>query len=110
MANILDSLQGTSRYPFPQQTLIDTAVGRGLDPNAEVTTEILSSRSYRLAEADLLMWLSVSPNVVQGEQHYAWNTEQRKYLRDRANDIYNAEDDPENPSTKINYGYKGCRL
>ncbi len=110
MATILDSLQGTSRYPFPQQTLIDTAVGRGLDPNAEVTTEILSSRSYRLAEADLLMWLSVSPNVVQGEQHYAWNTEQRQYLRDRAMFIYNAEKDTENPTDKVDYGYKGCRL
>lgn len=109
MATITESLKGINAYPIPLRAILDAAVGRGLDPNAESDQTTLMSKEYRLAEADLFLWLSVSPNVVQGGQNYSWNTEQRKYLRDRANGIYSEfEDDSRRP--KSMYGYKGSVL
>lgn len=109
MATILESLKSVSAYPVPLRTLIDTGESRGLSLTAEATQEDLRGKNYNLAVADLLLWLSLAPNVSQGGQSYSFSEEQRQRLRNRANSIYDlfGEDSPLDEPT---YGYKGSRL
>lgn len=108
MATLLSSLQAINAYPVPQSFFEATAASRGLDLKAEITQEALNSKAYRLARADVLMWLSEAPNVSQGGQSYTFDEDQRRKFSNKALEIYDelAEDN----SPKTNYGYKGSRL
>lgn len=111
MPTFLDALKSVSSYPIPMRTLEEVALRRGVDIQREVFSSILRSTSYRLATADLLMWLSVAPNVSQGGQTYSFTDEQRQQFVKRANAIYNdLEDSHGEAENKAVYGYKGTRL
>lgn len=107
---ILDSLKAISAYPIPLRTLDDVAERRGLRLMADATQEMLTMSSYNLAKADLLLWLSLAPNVSQGGQSYSFSEDQREKMRSDAYGLYGeyAEDEADKPKTI--YGYKGSRL
>ena len=65
MATVLESLKGINAYPIPLRTLVDAAEYRGLDMTVEVSQEIMQTAKYKLAQADLLLWLSLAPDVTQ---------------------------------------------
>lgn len=109
MATVLDSLRSVNAYPIPLRTLVETAESRGLSPSEEATQEVLQSSDYRLATADLMLWLSLAPDVSQGGISYSFTDEQRKLLRMSANNIYK-ELDKEVAEMKSIFGYKGERL
>ncbi len=109
MSTILDALKGINAYPIPLRTLDDVAASRGLYLLEEATYDELSSRKFRLAKADLLLWLSYAPDISQGGQSYSFTDEQRADLRSRAKGIYE-ELKEDNYIPKSNYGYKGSRL
>lgn len=109
MATVLDSLKSINAYPIPLRTLSDTAVCRGLDLTKEATQELMQTADYNLAKADLLLWLSLAPDVSQGGQNYSFTDEQRVQLRNRANALY-GKFEGENGKKKTIYGYKGSRL
>lgn len=104
----LDALKGINSYPIPLRTLNEVAERRGLDLDETATIEMIQSRGYNLAYADLLMWLSFAPQVTQGGQSYSFTDDQRMRMRNRASDIY--EDYEESNTGKGRYGYKGSRL
>lgn len=104
----LDALKGINSYPIPLRTLNEVAERRGLDLDETATIEMIQSRGYNLAYADLLMWLSFAPQVTQGGQSYSFTDDQRMQMRNRASDIY--EDYGESNTGKARYGYKGSRL
>lgn len=109
MATVLDSLLTVSAYPIPLRTVVGAAESRGLDPTAEATQEVMLSEGYKLAKADILMWLSLAPDVAQGGQSYSFSVDQRVQLRNRANALY-GECADETDKPKPTYGYKGNRL
>lgn len=109
MVTVLDSLLSVSAYPVPLRTLVGAAESRGLDASAEATQEVMLSDKYKLAEADVLMWLSLAPDVSQGGQSYSFSDAQRVQLRNRANALY-GECADETDKPKPTYGYKGNRL
>ena len=109
MAAVLDSLKSINAYPIPLRTISDTAVCRGLDLTAEATQELMQSAGYNLAKADLLLWLSLAPDISQGGQDYSFTDGQRVQLRNQANALYK-EFEGENGKKKTIYGYKGSRL
>lgn len=109
MATVLDSLLSVSAYPIPLRTLVDAAEGRGLDTSTEVTPEVFSSSLFKLAKADVLLWLSLAPDVSQGGQSYSFSDEQRVQFRNQANALY-GECEEETNKPKPIYGYKGSRL
>ena len=77
----------------------------------DATAEVLKGKEYNLAVADLLMWLSIAPDVSQGGQSYSFTDEQRRQFRNRAGSLYDdfgAGD--EAGTSKPIYGYKGSRL
>lgn len=109
MSTVLEALKAVSAYPVPLRTLVETAEQRGLTLSVEATKEVLSGRDYRLAYADLLLWLSIAPNITQGGQSFSFTDEQRQQLRNQAQALYD-ELDEESAAAKTIYGYKGSRL
>lgn len=111
METVLEALKGVNAYPVPLRTLKSIADKRGLSLTTEATREIQKSKEYNLAVADLLLWLSIAPDISQGGQSYSFTDEQRREFRNRANSLYDdfgASDEPGTP--KSIYGYKGSRL
>ena len=108
MATLLSSLRAINAYPVPQSFFETSAASRGLDLNAKITQEALKSREYRLAYADVIMWLSKAPNVSQGGQSYTFDDDQRRDFRNEALAIYDELGEDNAPKTI--YGYKGSRL
>lgn len=110
MANTnLDALKSVNAYPIPLRTLVETAERRNLSLTAEASQESLQSKEYRLAKADLLLWLSLAPNITQGGQSYSFTDEQRKRMRNEAQAIVE-QLDPVSNAGCVTFGYKGDRL
>lgn len=105
----LDALKSINAYPIPMRTLVETAERRGVELMEAATQEGLKSKPHRLAKADLLLWLSLAPNITQGGQTYSFTDEQRKRMRQEAQGIYD-ELEPEANTGCVSYGYKGDRL
>lgn len=109
MAAVIEALKSVSAYPIPLRTLIETAERRGVQLTDEATQEVLTGKAYRLALADLYLWLYLAPDVSQGGQSYSFTDEQRKSFRSQATAIYN-EMQETTASAQPVYGYKGSRL
>lgn len=109
MKTILESLKGVNAYPVPLRTLVEIAERRGLSLTSEATQAALRGKDYKLATADLLLWLSLAPNISQGGQSYSFTDEQRQQFRNRANALFD-EFGEETSSVQPTYGYKGSRL
>lgn len=109
METILESLKGVNAYPVPLRTLVEIAERRGLSLTSEATQADLRGKDYKLATADLLLWLSLAPNISQGGQSYSFTDEQRQQFRNRANALF-GEFGEETSSVQPTYGYKGSRL
>lgn len=110
MATIEDALKGINAYPIPQRTIIEIALRRGCGLSDEMTRENLTARPFNLAKADVLIWLSLAPNITQGGISYSFTDEQRTKFRNQANDLYSVFDDDEQGAPKPIYGYKGSKL
>lgn len=107
---VLEALKGVNAYPVPMRTLAETAERRGVDLTAEATREVLLGKPYKLVTADLLLWLSLAPNVSQGGQSYSFSDEQRTKLRNQAKALFDECGDETSAAAKPVYGYKGSRL
>lgn len=105
----LAALKSINAYPIPLRTLSETAERRGVALMDSATQDTLTSNAFRLAKADLLLWLSYAPNITQGGQSYSFTDEQRKEFRHEAQAIYN-ELEPQANAGRVTYGYKGGRL
>jgi hypothetical protein len=105
---ILDALKGISAYPVPATTLNKISATRLINLSDDLTHEGVTSGNYRLAEADLMLWLSKAPNISQGGQSYTIGDNQREQLRSAANAVYQ-ELEPSSVSG-VTYGYKGNRI
>lgn len=110
MATVLEALKGVNAYPIPLRTLVETAEGRGVSLTDEATQEAMKGKAFNLAVADLLLWLSLAPNVTQGGQSYSFTDEQRTQFRNRANALFEEFGEDEAGTPKPIYGYKGSRL
>lgn len=109
MATVLETLKGISAYPVPLRTLLEVSEGRGIVLLAEMTHEIREGKAYKLAKADLLLWLALAPNITQGGQSFSFTDEQRQQFRNKAKALYD-ECGEVSAATKPIYGYKGSRL
>lgn len=105
----LDALKSVNAYPIPLRTFVETAERRNISLTADATQEGLQSKNFRLAIADLLLWLSLAPNISQGGQSFSFTDEQRKDFKRQATSIYD-EYGETTSATGVKYGYKGDRL
>ena len=110
MAKVIESLKGVSAYPIPMNEIMGACQRRYLSYYDEATKDILDSKAFNLVKADLLLWLSIAPNISQGGQSYSFSDQQRKDLRNQAQALY-AEFEPDGSAVQRPvYGYKGSRL
>lgn len=87
-------LRSLTRYPVPNATIAEIMARRG--------------EAKELGRADLLVWLSVQPNISQGGQSYSFTEEERKTMRAEARAIYKQSGDERlELVTEGQYGYKG---
>lgn len=107
MATVLETLKAINAYPIPSSTLTRVATARGLDLAATATKEGMRGGEYRLATADLLLWLADAPNIAQGGQNYSFSEDQRERFRSEGQAIL---DELEPDAKHTRYGYKGSRL
>lgn len=105
----LDALKSVNAYPIPLRALMETAERRNISLATETSQESLQGKDFLLAKADLLLWLSVAPNISQGGQSFSFTDEQRKDFKRQACAIYNVYE-PMASAGYVTYGYKGDRL
>lgn len=105
----LEALKSVNAYPIPLRTLVETAERRNISLTADATQGELQSKDFRLAKADLLLWLSLAPNISQGGQSFSFTDEQRKDFKRQAQAIY-GELEPTSNAGCVTFGYKGDRL
>lgn len=106
---IKQSLKAINGYPIPHYTLQDITEFRGLNLDSEMNIDIRKQVSFRLAQSDVLIWLSKAPNVSQAGISYTFTDEDRKRLRAEAEAI--SEDcGIETLPSSVVYGYKGENL
>lgn len=110
MATTLEALKGITAYPIPSRTLDSVAARRGCELSEEATAEVLQGSSFNLAKADLLLWLSLAPNISQGGQNYSFSEEQRMQFRNQANGLLKEFGADDGTAAKPVFGYKGSRL
>jgi len=104
---VLQSLKSASAYPVPESALRDMAEARGLDPDGAADMGVRSRPGFRLAAADVLLWLSRAPNVTQAGVSYAFTDGDRLNFRRRASAVYR---DCGEALPGATYGYKGERI
>lgn len=110
-ASVLENLKSVSMYPIPIRTLNETIERRGLRQEEEATQEVMRGAKYNLALADILIWLSLAPDISQGGQSFSFTDEQRIQFRNRANKLKQQyQSAAEAALDKPTYGYKGSRL
>ena len=106
-----EAFRSINAYPIPDRTIQEVCERRGLDPCSEAGVSVLDGADFRLAKADLLLWLSYAPNVSQGGQSYSFSDEQREQMRGQASGLYkDFGEDGQTDKVYTRYGYKGNRL
>lgn len=105
----LEALKSINAYPIPLRTIVEVSERRNVPLTVEATPENLTSKEFRLAKADLLLWLSLAPNISQGGQSFSFTDEQRKDFKRHAQAIY-GELEPTSNAGCVTFGYKGDRL
>ncbi len=100
---ILEAIKSSTVYPVPVVNIEKMCIDRGLDKDMEYTQEIGSSQSYRLATADLYLFLYASNSITEQEVKISVNEKDR--YKDLANAIYGEYDDPK--YTGLTYGFIG---
>lgn len=106
---ILEALKGINPYPIPFRTLSEVADRRDIDLTGEADKLATAGRTYRLAIADLFLWLAFAPDITQGGQSYSFTDAQRTEFKNKAYAVYDELKDS-SASTKTIYGYKGSKL
>lgn len=105
METILKSLSTISNYPIPSAALAECALGAGLDPDAEVDTEVRQSKAYKAARANVYFYLATAPNISQGGVNFSFDTQTREQFRNIANKLQAEANETANGSGY--YGYQG---
>lgn len=95
MKTVRQALRDEIHYPMPKGFVENKLIERGLDGNAQYTTEIFRSNSYRGALADCLCSLIHAVNFSESDKSVGNLTdEQRRQLLKRANALYEEIGEP----------------
>ena len=83
---IAESLLSLNTYPIPANTIEKYCIERGLVTTDDFTLVVSQSDAYRLATADVYLWLYTAPDLK--EQQISFNVEERENFLEMANSIY----------------------
>lgn len=108
MKTVIQALYDSMVYPLPYGKIENIAIERGLESDAEYTTEISSQKEYKGALADCLFSLLLAVNFSEADKSVGALTDaQRKMILGMANKLYGeigepAKEDPLSPRVYIN--------
>lgn len=88
MDTVFEALASVSNYPIPPKAIRKIATIRGVDILATATLDIMSAKEYKLAEADLYVYLSSAPTVREGDVSFSFSSSERESFAKRATEIY----------------------
>lgn len=94
-------------YPVPPAKVESVAVSRDLVLDAEVTAAIAETRAYKLAYADLLVFLATAPDVSQGGVTIKLPADARRAFRAQALRAYTECGETMPADGNPAFGYKG---
>lgn len=107
MATIIEALQSLSAYPIDETFIEVVLVNRGIDSDMpRVDASTLNDSAFKLAKADIYIWLSKAPTISQGGVSYSLSAEEKAEFKRLASLIYQEE---EGKKSGV-YGYKGQYL
>ena len=89
-----ESLSILSTYPISELVVEKMCIQRALDGSLDITQEILTSRPYELATADIYRYLAITPTIREQEVTFTVSAEDRKRLLYLADIIYDKYKDP----------------
>ena len=98
---LLESLQELTQYPIPDNTVEKYCIVRGLTSSDTFDITIAESDAYRLATADLYLWLYTSPDIREQEINFT-QADRDNFLK-LANLIYSDLDDPKFFGRKLGF-------
>ena len=104
---VIEALKSITNYPIPTATLNRVAVERGLEPATDMDAQKFNSSSYKLAEADTLMWIAAAPSFSEGGVSISYSEKDKAEMRNKANAIYTANGET---NAAVQFGYKGSSL
>ena len=85
-------------------SLEEAAIGVGLDPYAEATTEVRQSKEFKAAKASIYRYLLVAPTVSQGGVYYQFTSAEKTYFAKMATAL---EAEANIDGKGIGYGWQG---
>jgi hypothetical protein len=84
MLTVLEALKSINGYPIPLSQFTTTAEKVGLNLYDEATLDVLNSDKFKLAEAEILTYLSNAPEISQGGQTYKFSDADKTNFINRA--------------------------
>lgn len=106
MKKISELLRSVNSYPIPANIIMEAGIKYGLDTEADASPEVINSREYRLAKADVYTYLAGAPDITQNGISFSFSEDQRSYFLSVATSI-KKEEGVEDPTTGQGYGYMG---
>jgi hypothetical protein len=111
MATTLDALKSLSNIPIPQSVFDKIEVERDINLSDIYDFTISSSAKYKLCEADVLLWLSKAPEIVEGGVTIKISDTDKAKMEKQAVLIYNQFGDTTHLiEDQIDYGDKGDEI
>jgi hypothetical protein len=98
---ILEAIKESVGYPISDNRAQMTLIKRGLTGSNEANQDVLNSREFELATADLMMWLITAANVSEGG--YSISVSDKKTLKDIASGIYSKYGIADNTAPKARF-------
>lgn len=98
---ILEAIKEAIGYPISVNRANITLIKRGLAGASEATQEVLNSREFELATADLIYWMITTPNITEGGYHLS--VTDKKTLQQIASGIFSkwGVSDPSTPTARF---------
>lgn len=103
---IHELLKSINTYPIPANVITEAGIKYGLYPESEATPDLIASKEYNLAKADIYAYLAGAPNVTQNGVSFSFTEDQRTYFLNVATSI-RSEQGVQDPTTGQGYGYVG---
>ena len=83
---ILEAIKESVGYPISPNRANMTLIKRGLTGTDEATQDVLNSKEFELATADLMFWLITTANVSEGG--YSVSLTEKASIKEIASGIY----------------------
>lgn len=103
---ISEALISLNSFPIPSSLIEKIGVERVLTVSGNYTLAVSQTEAYKLATADVYMWLYGQPVLKEQEVSISQAAEIKQGFLDIANDIYKTYDDPKYTGKGV-YGFIG---